>query len=90
MEYNIMDYGAVNDGKTLCTASIQSAIDGCAVSGGRVLIPAGVYVTGTIRLKSNVELHLCHGAKLIASSDLKDYNEADEYEQNFSSKVEKY
>ena len=83
--YNILDHGAVADGKTLCTAAIQSAIDACAAAGGgRVVGPAGIFVTGTIWLKSNIELHLAHGAVLKASEDLADYNAEDAYEQNFS------
>ena len=83
--YKITDYGAVADGVTLCTQNIQTAIDVCAAAGGgRVTVPAGTFVTGTIWLKSNVELHLSHGAVLKASENLADYNEPDAYEQNFS------
>lgn len=83
MDFNILDYGAVSDGSTLCTAAIQEAIENCTILGGRVVVPAGNFVTGTIRLRSNVELHLCHGARLAASTNLGDYNEEDEYEQNY-------
>ena len=70
MVYSISDYGAVGDGKTLNTAAIQNAIDACsAAGGGRVLVPAGKYLSGTIRLKSHVDLHLESGAELIASLD---------------------
>ena len=82
--YNILNFGAVGDGITVNTAAIQKAIDACALTGGRVTVPAGIYVTGTLWLKSNVELHLCHGATLLASADLEDYNEDDAYEQNFA------
>lgn len=82
--YNITDYGASADGKTLCTQNIQSAIDDCYKNGGgRVVVPAGNYLTGTIWLRSNVEFHLEMGALLIASTDMKDYNAEDAYEQNF-------
>lgn len=85
MNTNILDFGAAGDGKTLCSAAIQKAVDECAGSGGgRVCIPAGVYLTGTIRLKSNVELYLEHGSVLKASTDLDDYNELEEYPQNSS------
>lgn len=81
---NIMDYGAAADGSTLNTEAIQQAIDACAQEGGgTVLVPAGRFVTGTIRLKSNVELHLAHGAVLKASEALADYNELGEYPQNY-------
>ncbi len=83
--YNILDYGAVADGVTVCSKSIQAAIDAChANGGGQVVVPAGTFVTGTIWLKSNVELHLAHGALLKASENLADYNDEDAYEQNFS------
>ncbi|MBP3815051.1 MAG: right-handed parallel beta-helix repeat-containing protein, partial [Butyrivibrio sp.] len=72
MVYNILDYGAVSDGETKCTAAIQKAIDDCSSTGGRVLIPAGRFLSGTLRLKSDVELHLEHGARLISSLDEKD------------------
>ena len=70
MIYSITDFGAVGDGKTLNTAAIQNAIDTCtAQGGGRVLIPAGSFLSGTIRLRSNVDLHLESGAELISSLD---------------------
>ena len=85
MNTNILDFGAKNGGTVLCTKEIQSAIDACASSGGgRVIVPAGVYLTGTIWLKDNVELHLEHGAVLKASTNMDDYNALDAYEQNFS------
>ena len=71
MNINVCDYGAVSGGEVLCTKSIQSAIDTCANSGGgRVTVPAGVYLTGTIWLRDNVELHLEHGSTLKASTNL--------------------
>ena len=57
--FNILNYGAKGDGITLNTVAIQSAIDACYKNGGgRVTIPAGKFLTGTIVLKTNVELHL--------------------------------
>ena len=74
LSVNIESKGAVSDGKTLCTTAIQNAIDECnKVGGGRVVIPAGNFLTGTIVLKSNVELHLQKDAVLLGSFDLKDY-----------------
>ncbi|WP_428329962.1 glycoside hydrolase family 28 protein [Mucilaginibacter sp.] len=72
--FNIKDYGAVNDGKTVSTAAIQKAVDACNQNGGgRVYVPAGVFVTGTFHLKSNVNLYLESGAVLQGSAELKDY-----------------
>lgn len=74
--YNIIEYGAVGDGKTNDAAAIQSAIDTCHnKGGGRVFVPAGyVFKTGSIVLKSNVELHLESGAMLKASENMEDYS----------------
>ena len=59
MFYNVLDYGAVSDGKTLNTKAIQKAIDECASNGGgSVQFPAGTYLTGTISFKDNVILNL--------------------------------
>lgn len=83
MNVNILDYGAVADGKSICTREIQAAIDDCAVAGGgRVIVPTGTFVSGTLWLKNHVELHLEHGARLVASRDQNDYNALDAYEQN--------
>ena len=89
--YNIKDFGAVADGRTLCTESIQKSIDTCHENGGgRVVIPAGEFVTGTIWLKDHVELHLEIGALLVASTNMDDYNTDDAYEQNFGSATEEW
>jgi hypothetical protein len=72
--YNIRDYGAKGDGKTLDTAAIQKAIDAChSDKGGTVLFPAGEYVSGTLELKSNITLHLSAAAKLLGSPKREDY-----------------
>ncbi len=71
---NIRDHGAVGDGKTLCTTAIARAIESCAkAGGGRVLVPAGTWLTGAIHLRSNIELHLEKDAVLLFSTDPKDY-----------------
>ena len=73
-DYNILDYGAKPDGTTINTACIQSAIDDAnKKGGGRVVIPAGRFLSGTIVLKSGVELHLLPGAVLLGSTDPKHY-----------------
>ncbi|WPU94340.1 glycosyl hydrolase family 28 protein [Mucilaginibacter sabulilitoris] len=73
--YNIRDFGAKGDGKTLDTAAIQSAIDTCnKEQGGTVLVPAGIFVIGTVELKSNVTLHIATQGKLLGSADGKQYH----------------
>ncbi len=67
-EFNIMDYGAVADGVTNNGPAIQAAVDACtAAGGGRVTVPAGKFLSGSIQLKSNVDFHLELGAVLISS-----------------------
>ena len=73
-EYNVLDYGAVSDGKTMCTQAIQKAIDAAhKAGGGKVVISKGVYLSGSIILKSGVELHLDKKAKLLGSTNPADY-----------------
>ena len=73
-DYNIAAYGAVGDGKTISTKSLQSAIDAChANGGGVVVIPTGVFIIGTVYLKSNVHLSLQSGAIIRGSGNLADY-----------------
>lgn len=57
--YLITNYGAIADGKTLNTKAIQSAIDTCALNGGgTVVVPKGVFLTGSVFLKQGVNLHI--------------------------------
>jgi len=73
-DYNIVDFGAKNDTTVLSTTAIQQAIDQCsAKGGGRVVVPAGGYTTGTLVLRSHVDLHLETGATLYGSTRLDDY-----------------
>ena len=76
MIFNIKDFGAVADGKTLNTTAIQNTIDACHGSGGgQVLVEGGVYMFGTIVLRSNVELHIAANATLLGSPRCEDYPE---------------
>ncbi len=73
-EYTITDFGAKNDGKTLASSSIQSAIDTAYKrGGGKVIVPEGVFLTGSIILKTGVELHLKKDAILLGSTNPYDY-----------------
>ncbi|MFB6272020.1 MAG: glycoside hydrolase family 28 protein [Salinibacter sp.] len=75
--YNIVDFGAEGDGQTNDAGAIQTAIDRCTeAGGGTVLVPAGsTFLTGSFKLKSNVNLHLETGATLLASPNPDDYEE---------------
>lgn len=67
---NILDYGAVPDGATLCSDAFAAAIDALTKQGGgRVIVPAGVWYTGPIVLKDNIDLHLEQGALIFFSDD---------------------
>lgn len=67
-------YGAAADGRTKDTAAVQSAVDAAAAHGGTVRLAGGVFVSGTLYLKSNVTLEICAGAMLLASPDIADYS----------------
>lgn len=73
-DFNIADHGAVGDGATLNSAAIQETIDVCsAAGGGRVVIPAGGrFVTGSVEIKSHVDLHVERGATLLSSDRMTD------------------
>lgn len=71
--YNISDYGAIADGKTINTQAIQKAIDECSKTRGQVLIPKGVFLSGTLYLKSHVHIYLSDGSVLKGSPSFKDY-----------------
>src|SRR5690349_15750603 len=76
-QYNIAEKGAVGDGKTLNTKAIQAVIDACAKKGGgTVVIPQGVFLSGSIFLKPGVQLELQEGAVLKGSTNINDYPKA--------------
>jgi hypothetical protein len=73
-DYNVLAFGAVPDGKTLNTTMIQAAIDQAnADGGGRVIIPPGRFLSGSVVLKSKVEFHLEKNAVLLGSTHPEDY-----------------
>lgn len=68
---NILEKGAVADGKSVNTDSIQSALDACDMSGGgTVVVPPGHFVSGPLHLRSNVELRIAPGALLEGMRDI--------------------
>lgn len=73
MKYYITDFGAMPD-SGICTKQIQNAIDKCFLSGGgEVVVPGGRFLTGGLRLRSNVTLHLMENAVLAGSVNPEDY-----------------
>ncbi|MGE5797667.1 MAG: glycoside hydrolase family 28 protein [Ignavibacteria bacterium] len=73
-EFNITSYGAAGDGKTDCTNAFKSAIEDCAKNGGgKVIVTKGIFLTGAVYLKSNVNLHLLEGAVIKFSADPEKY-----------------
>jgi polygalacturonase len=73
-DFIVTSYGAVGDGKFDCTDAIAKTISACAESGGgRVVVPEGVFLTGAIHLKSNVNLHVTKNAVVRFSTDPKKY-----------------
>lgn len=81
-DYDVRDFGAVGDGKTLDHGAINRAIDSCVANGGgRVVLPAGTYLCGSIRMKSDVELHISAGATILAApGSMKAYDESEPWE----------
>jgi hypothetical protein len=73
-DFLITSFGAKPGLNHLNTAAINKAIEACFKNGGgRVVIPSGVFRSGTLLMKNNVELHLEMGATLLASTELKDF-----------------
>lgn len=71
---NVRDFGAVGDGTTKDTAAFQKALDQCAAAGGgRVFVPEGAYLTGSLVMGPNTTLDLAGRASLVGSPDIADY-----------------
>ena len=79
--FNVTDFGAKGDGKTLDSPAINAAIEAAvADGGGQVFLPAGTFLSGSIRLKSNIELHLSPGCVILAApAEMKAYDESEEW-----------
>src|SRR5262249_1859921 len=72
--FDITDFGAIGDGAFDCTTPIAAAIEYChGRGGGRVVVPPGSFLTGAIRLKSRIELHVSKDATLLFSTDPRKY-----------------
>ena len=79
--FNVRDYGAKGDGKTLDHSAINKAIDACAkTGGGTVQLSAGTYLCGSIHLQSNIELKIDAGATILgAPEEMKAYDPAESF-----------
>src|SRR5215212_1620798 len=81
--YSVRAYGARGDGKTVDSGAVNRAIEAAAaMGGGTVHFPAGTYLCFSIRLKSNVSLHLDNGAIILAADPEKDKGSYDSPEPN--------
>lgn len=73
-DFSIVDFGAAPGGETKNTEAFAKAIAACGeAGGGRVVVPPGEWLTGGIRLRSNVELHLSEGARVVFTDKAQDY-----------------
>src|SRR5690242_3244878 len=72
--FDVKNFGAAGDARTLDTSAINRAIDACnAAGGGVVYLAGGSYLSGTVVLKSNVTLYLEADATLLGSPAIADY-----------------
>ncbi len=71
--FNVRDFGAMGDGKTLDTAAIQKALDACKPSGGTVVFPAGNYLSQPLTLRAKTIFQLDAGATLFACTNQSDF-----------------
>ncbi|MES2180286.1 MAG: glycoside hydrolase family 28 protein [Gemmatimonadota bacterium] len=73
-DFAVTAYGAKGDGTTDCSAAFKAAIGACnAAGGGRVVVPAGRFLTGPIHLRSNVNLHVQADATILFSTNARAY-----------------
>ena len=73
-DFDLTRFGGRGDGRTDCTEAFRNSIDQCAkAGGGRVVVPAGEYLTGAIHLKSKVNLHVSRGATIKFNTDPRQY-----------------
>ena len=72
-DFDLSTYGGIGDGRTSNTAAFRKAIKAAAEDGGRVVVPNGIWLTGPIRLLSNVELHLMDNAVILFDKNTEEY-----------------
>ena len=72
-EFDIRDYGGAGDGRTSNTAAFRKAMEAASREGGRVIVPAGIWLTGPIELLSGVELHLADNAVILFDKNPEEY-----------------
>lgn len=79
--YNVRDFGAKGDGVTLDSPAVNKAIEtAVANGGGEVFFPAGTYLCGSIRLKSNINLNLSAGCVILAApAEMRAYDESESF-----------
>ena len=76
--YNVVDYVAKGDAICMNTKTIQKAIDTAEqAGGGMVVFPPGIYLTGSLFVGNNVNLHIFKGVTLVGSQDIVDYKKID-------------
>lgn len=79
-DYDVRDYGAKGDGVSLDSHAINAAVTAASeAGGGRVVLPAGTYLCGSIHLKSNIELNLEPGSRILATSDKNAYDPSEPF-----------
>ena len=79
MIYNVIDFGAVADGETLCTKAVQKAVDFCHANGGGIVcFEGGRYALSTIFLKSNVHIEIAENTEILGSLNFYDYAQQEE------------
>src|SRR5665213_183882 len=78
--FNVKKFGATGDGQTLDTPAIEKTIQACQqTGGGKIIFPAGKYVTGTFEIFSHMTLDVEPGAVILASTNLSDYGLKEKY-----------
>ena len=86
--FNVKDFGAMGDGKTLDSKAINLAIEAASkAGGGTVYIPSGTYLSGSIHLKSNICLFINQGATILAAPVSLE-NDYDQEEESISVKYQ--